>query len=94
VDAGRQHLERRLHRPHRHRGGGTSLTVVPERFILSATTSASLAKLDIDYQGFGRTNWDGTPFPPNHQFFFTTPPSIRHDLHTFDLRGEVPSWPG
>lgn len=71
-------------------GLGTSLTVVPERFILSATYSASLAKLDIDYQGFGRTNWDGTPFPPNHEFFFTSPPSIRHNLHYFDLRGEVP----
>jgi MtrB/PioB family decaheme-associated outer membrane protein len=75
-------------------GLGTSLTVVPERFILSATYSASLAKLDIDYQGFGRTNWDGTPFPPNHQFFFTSPPSIRHNLHSFDLRGEVPIMAG
>jgi hypothetical protein len=71
-------------------GAGSMLTLVPERLTLFADYSASLARIDIDYDGFGRTNWNGEPFPPNHQFYFTTPPEIRHDMHRFDLRGDVP----
>jgi MtrB/PioB family decaheme-associated outer membrane protein len=71
-------------------GVGAALQLVPERLTLAANYTATLADVDIAYAGFGVTNWDGTPFPPNHQFFFTSPPTIREDLHVFDLRFDVP----
>ena len=71
-------------------GLGATLQLVPERLTLAANYTATLADVDIAYAGFGVTNWDGTPFPPNHQFFFTSPPTIREDLHVFDLRFDVP----
>jgi MtrB/PioB family decaheme-associated outer membrane protein len=71
-------------------GLGTTLGLVPERVLLTGTYTLSLARLDIEYGGFGVTNWNGAPFPPNHQFAFTTPPTIRVDLHALDLRLEFP----
>jgi MtrB/PioB family decaheme-associated outer membrane protein len=71
-------------------GFGTSLQLVPERLTLSADYTASLADVDIEYGGFGVTNWNGTPFPPNHQFAFSTPPTTTEDLHVFNLRFEIP----
>ena len=71
-------------------GAGASFQIVPERMTLFADYTASIARLDLDYQGFGRTNWNGTPFPPNHQFFFTTPPTTRENLHVVNLRVEIP----
>ncbi|MEW6321924.1 MAG: MtrB/PioB family outer membrane beta-barrel protein [Acidobacteriota bacterium] len=72
-------------------GLGTTLQVVPDRATLMADYTMSLAAIDILYAGFGVTNWDGTPFPPNHEFAFpSNPPDIAEDLHVVNLRLEVP----
>jgi len=71
-------------------GAGVSIQLVPERATLSLNYTASLADVDITYAGFGVTNWDGRPFPPNSQFAFTSPPQIVEDLHVADVRLEVP----
>jgi hypothetical protein len=57
---------------------------------LSANYTLSLSKIDLTYAGFGVTNFDGTPFPPNHQFAFGDAPSVRHDSHVADVRLEFP----
>jgi MtrB/PioB family decaheme-associated outer membrane protein len=74
-------------------GIGGTLAVVPERVLISANYTASLGSIRIDYSGFGVTNWDGRPFPDNHQFAFRTPPSVRHHVHVFDSRLELPIVP-
>jgi MtrB/PioB family decaheme-associated outer membrane protein len=71
-------------------GFGATLQVVPERLTLVADYTASLADVDIEYAGYGVTNWDGTPYPPNHQFAFSSPPTTREDLHVVNLRLEIP----
>lgn len=71
-------------------GGGATVVVVPGRASLSANYTASLGRIDIEYGGYGVTNWDGTPFPPNHQFFFQTPPQITQEFHLVDLRLDLP----
>jgi Putative outer membrane beta-barrel porin, MtrB/PioB len=73
-------------------GFGGTFTVVPDRLILNGSYSLSLANVDVGYSGYGATNWDGTPFPPNHQFAFNSPPRINQDWHVLDLRGELPLW--
>jgi hypothetical protein len=57
---------------------------------LSANYTLSLDDLDIEYSGFGVTSFDGTPFPPNHQFAFQTPETVRNDSHVGDLRLDFP----
>jgi hypothetical protein len=72
-------------------GLGGTFQLVPERLMLVADYSVSLADVDIEYAGFGVTNFDGTPFPPNHQFAFSSsPPTIRENLHMLNFRFEVP----
>jgi MtrB/PioB family decaheme-associated outer membrane protein len=72
-------------------GIGTTLGLVPKRVDLSATYTLSLGNFDLAYAGYGVVNFDGTPFPPNHQFAFPSrPPRINQDLHVFDLRLEFP----
>jgi MtrB/PioB family decaheme-associated outer membrane protein len=71
-------------------GLGASFQLAENGSALFADYTASLADVDIAYGGFGTTNWDGTPFPPNHQFYFATPPTVREDLHVFNLRFEIP----
>ena len=71
-------------------GLGTTVQLVPERLTLVADYTLSLARVDITYGGYGVTNFDGTPFPPNHQFGFSAPPAIREDLHVVNLRLEIP----
>jgi len=71
-------------------GLGTRLDVVPERAFLTADYTWSLANVAIDFDGFGVRNWNGSPFPPNHQFAFSSPPDIREDLKALDLRLELP----
>jgi MtrB/PioB family decaheme-associated outer membrane protein len=71
-------------------GAGVTFHVIPERAILSADYTLSLANIDIAYDGFGEVNWDGMPLAPTHEFFFTDPPRIREDLHAFNVRLEVP----
>lgn len=50
----------------------------------------ALADVDVDYAGYGVTNFDGTPFAGTHQFGFSSPPYIHEDLHGLTLRFEVP----
>lgn len=69
-------------------GAGGEVDVVPSRVSLSANYTLSLSQMDIEYAGYGVTNWDGTPFAPTHQFGFQTPPSVRHQSHVADLRLE------
>ena len=60
------------------------------RVTVSANYTLSLSKVDLAYSGFGVTNFDGTPFPPTHQFGFESPPPVRHDSHVADLRVDFP----
>jgi len=71
-------------------GAGASLQVVPARLTLVADYTLSLADVDITYDGYGVRNFDGTPFPANHQFAFSTPPTIREDLHIVNVQVEIP----
>jgi MtrB/PioB family decaheme-associated outer membrane protein len=72
-------------------GAGATIQLVPDRASLSISYTASLGDVDIEYAGYGVTNWDATPYPPNHQFYFApSPPAIREDLHVFDLKFDVP----
>jgi MtrB/PioB family decaheme-associated outer membrane protein len=75
-------------------GLGASYDAVPERVTLRLESSASLGRIDIAYQGFGVTNFNGVPFPDNHQFAFRTPPTVRHDQYTADLSAEIRVRPG
>jgi MtrB/PioB family decaheme-associated outer membrane protein len=61
-----------------------------DRVSLSASYTLSLADFDLAYDGFGVTSFDGTPFPPNHEFAFSSPPTINQDLHLVDARLEFP----
>ena len=67
-----------------------TFTLIPDRLILTPSYTLSMGDVDIAYSGYGVTNWDGTPFPPNHQFAFGSPPRANHDWHILDLRAEVP----
>lgn len=72
-------------------GAGATFLTAPDGVSVSLTYTVSLSDIDIAYAGFGVTNWDGTPYPPNHQFAFpATPPAISNDLHVFDTRVEIP----
>lgn len=71
-------------------GLGATFDLLPNRVTLAANYTLSLADVDIAYAGFGATNWDGTPFPPNHQFAFTSPPTIQEDWKVLDVRLEIP----
>ncbi|MBI4444507.1 MAG: MtrB/PioB family outer membrane beta-barrel protein [Acidobacteria bacterium] len=71
-------------------GSGITVGLVPNRIIVNAAYSASLGDFQTLYGGYGTTNWDGTPLPANHQFAFSSPPTVNQDLHTFDLRLEFP----
>lgn len=72
-------------------GFGASWQLAENGTALVADYTLSLATIDITYGGFGVTNWDGTPYPPNHQFAFpATPPAIREDLQAINVRLEVP----
>ncbi len=71
-------------------GLGARLDVVPERAFLVADYTWSLANVALAYDGFGVRNWDGNAFAPNHQFAFSSPPDIREDFKTLDVRMEFP----
>ncbi|MFA5911660.1 MAG: MtrB/PioB family outer membrane beta-barrel protein [Vicinamibacterales bacterium] len=71
-------------------GVGTTWQIVPEKATLIADYTASLAAIDIHYSGFGVTNFNGTPFPPNHQFAFSSPSTVSEDWHVVNLRLEIP----
>jgi hypothetical protein len=69
-------------------GVGTTIQLRPDRVTLAADYTVSLADVDIAYSGYGVTNWDGTPFPPDHQFGFSNPPQIREDWRVLNVRLE------
>lgn len=69
-------------------GVGTAIQLHPDRVTLAADYRVSLADVEIAYTGFGVTNWDGTPFAPNHQFAFSTAPPIREDWRVLNVRVE------
>jgi MtrB/PioB family decaheme-associated outer membrane protein len=71
-------------------GVGATLQIVPDRVTLITDYTVSLADIDITYGGYGVTNFDGTPFPPNHQFAFSSPPTVTEDLQVLNVRVEVP----
>ena len=71
-------------------GAGLAFHLVPDRVVLTADYTMSLADIDIAYDGFGEVNFSGTPFPPNHEFFFTDPRRIQEDLHAVNVRLEIP----
>jgi MtrB/PioB family decaheme-associated outer membrane protein len=71
-------------------GIGGRFTVLEDRLMLNASYTLSASNMDIAYAGFGVTNWDGTPYPPNHQFAFSSPPRVSQDWHVTDLRAELP----
>ncbi|MDP2322294.1 MAG: MtrB/PioB family outer membrane beta-barrel protein [Acidobacteriota bacterium] len=71
-------------------GVGTTWQIAPEKVTLIADYTASLAAIDIAYAGFGVTNFNGTPFPPNHQFAFASPSTVSEDWHVINLRLEIP----
>jgi len=71
-------------------GLGAALQIVPERLAFNADYTLSLTRFDITYGGYGTANFDGTPFPATHQFAFSSPPTVREDLHVLNLRVEVP----
>lgn len=71
-------------------GLGTTLQIVPDRLALVADYTLSLANFHTAFDGFGKTNYDGTPFPDTHQFAFPPHPPVREDLHVVNLRFEIP----
>jgi hypothetical protein len=71
-------------------GAGASVQL-RDRATLSASYTMSISDLDLAYAGFGVTNWDGTPFPDDHQFGFpAAPPVINQDEHVVDVRLDFP----
>ncbi|MBL8143963.1 MAG: MtrB/PioB family outer membrane beta-barrel protein [Acidobacteria bacterium] len=71
-------------------GVGATLQLVPEKVALIADYTMSLADIDIVYEGFGVTNYNGAPFAANHQFAFSTPPAITEDQQVLNVRLEFP----
>lgn len=71
-------------------GIGTQLDVVPGKAFLAADYAWSLAKVELEYSGYGVTNFDGVPFLSNNEFAFTTPPDVREDLKTLNIRLDLP----
>jgi MtrB/PioB family decaheme-associated outer membrane protein len=71
-------------------GGGATIDAIPGRLVFIADYTLSAADVALTYSGYGVTNYDGTPFPANHQFAFSTPPTVREDLHIVNVRVEIP----
>jgi len=71
-------------------GIGARLDLVPERLLLSADYGWSLAKVELVYGGFGLNTFDGVPFPANNEFAFSSPPDVREDLKTLNIRLDLP----
>jgi hypothetical protein len=71
-------------------GLGTTVQLMPDRLTVMADYTLSDAHFTTAYDGFGRTNWDGTPFPDQHPFAFPPDPTVHEHLHVVNLRLEVP----
>lgn len=75
----------------KYAGFGGTYEVVPNRVTLSANYTLSISKLEVEYGGFGVTNFDGTtPLAPNHEFSFTTPAPVKNNSHVADVSIEFP----
>lgn len=71
----------------RYVGGGASFDIRPN-VSLSGSYTYSRSNLDIEYAGFGLTNFDGTPLSSNNEFAFSNPPAVTHRSHVADMRLE------
>ena len=69
--------------------GGT-FELVPGKVTLAANYTNSAANLDITYAGFGAVDHTGTPFAPNHEFSFTSPPTVEQRNQAMDLSLQAP----
>lgn len=70
--------------------GGT-FDLVPGKVTLAANYSNSAANMDITYAGFGAVDFTGTPFAANHEFSFTSPPTVeqRNQAMDFSVQGPL-----
>ena len=66
-------------------GVGASYVLVPDKLTMAASFTLSRSTVRLGYEGFGVTNFNGTPFPDNHQFAFRTPPDFTHDTDALDV---------
>jgi len=71
-------------------GFSSTIGIVPDRVILDAGYTVSFGDVDITYAGYGVTNFDGTPFPPNRQYAFSSPPTVNQDLHAVNVGLQLP----
>jgi hypothetical protein len=74
----------------RYAGLGGTFDIVPGRIVAAVNYTMSLTDLDIDYNGFGVVNFDGQPFPDNHQFAFRSPETVSQKTHTAGFSLDVP----
>jgi hypothetical protein len=74
----------------RFAGLGGSFEIVPGKVTADANYTMSLSELDITYGGFGAVNFDGTPFPTNHEFSFVSPETVENRSHSLNLGLEFP----
>jgi MtrB/PioB family decaheme-associated outer membrane protein len=75
-------------------GVGMEWAITPEKVTLRVDGNWTLGKTDIVYQGFGVTNQNGVLFADNNQYGFRTPPTIRHELTTFNADLDFRLWAG
>lgn len=71
-------------------GLGFNWQVRPDQIAVRYEASWTRGRTDIDYQGFGVTNWNGTPFPTNHQFQFGDAPTIENELFRLESAVDFP----
>jgi MtrB/PioB family decaheme-associated outer membrane protein len=74
----------------RYAGLGGTFDIVPGRIMAAVNYTMSLTDLDIDYDGFGVVNFDGLPFPDDHQFAFRSPETVSQKTHTAGFSLDLP----
>lgn len=74
-------------------GAALDWTLSPDRATLRLDASWSRGTTEIEYSGFGVTNWNGAPFADDHQFGFRTPPTIENELASFGAELELRIFP-
>ncbi|HVS14727.1 MAG TPA: MtrB/PioB family decaheme-associated outer membrane protein [Thermoanaerobaculia bacterium] len=74
-------------------GIGVEWIARPERITFRADGSWSRGTTDLEYTGFGTTNFDGAPFADNHQFGFRSPPTIESEWAVLEGTVELRLWP-
>lgn len=71
-------------------GLGATLQLVPDRLMVTADYTLMDSHFSMAYDGFGRTNWDDTPFPDSHPFAFPPDPTVHEHLNLLNFRFEIP----